>query len=86
MVSKFTNKVDADFAAEKPITVSRLFQKAMALFPDHPALRYRIDGTLGDWEELTYSQYYNKCLKVAKAYIMVSIANLYPATAIAKTD
>ena len=80
---KFANKVDDDFAAEKPITVSQLFQKAVAMFPDLPALRYRIDGTPGDWEELTYSQYYNKCLKVAKAYIKVSIANLYPATATA---
>jgi hypothetical protein len=80
---KFANKLDVinNFAAEKTITVSKLFQKAVAMFPDHPALRYKIDGT-GVWEELTYSQYYNKCVEVARAYIKVRyIAAPWPATA-----
>ena len=58
-----------DFSAEKPTAVSRLFQRAVAMFPDHPALRYKTDNNF--WEELTYSQYYNKCLEVARAYIEV---------------
>ena len=60
-----------DFSAEKPTTVSRLFQKAVAMFPDHPALRYRTDKTF--WDRLTYSQYYNKCLEAARACIKVCI-------------
>ena len=50
-------------------TISKLFQKAVATFPNHPALRYKIDTI---WEELSYSQYYNKCLETARAYIEVS--------------
>ena len=57
---------EKDFAAT---TVGRLFQKAVARFPNHPALRYK---TASSWEELTYSQYYNKCLEAARAYIEVS--------------
>ena len=44
------------FAAEEPTTISRLFQKAVAKFPNHPALRYK-DNT-NHWKELAYTEYY----------------------------
>ena len=71
---KLSADKDGNFAAEKPTTVSRLFQKAVAMFPDHPALRYRTCTAAGGtfrWKELTYSQYYTKCLEAARAYIEV---------------
>ena len=65
---------DGNFAAETPTTVSRLFQKAVAMFPDHSALRHKTCTAAGGtyhWEELTYSQYYSRCLEAARAYIEV---------------
>ena len=63
------------FAVEEPTTISRLFKQAVETFPNHPALRYKTDNF---WEELTYSQYYNKCLETARAYIEVSTSYLLP--------
>lgn len=57
------------FAAEEPTTISRLLQKAVAKFRNHPALRFK-ENTV--WKELTYSQYYDYCVEVAKACIQVT--------------
>ena len=66
---KDPSHTEEGFEAEEAITISKLFQKAVATCPNHPALRYKIDTI---WEELSYSQYYNKCLETARAYIEVS--------------
>ena len=64
--------IEEGFAAEESTTISKLFKKAVEIFPNRYALRYKENNI---WKELTYSQYYKYCCEVAMAYIEVNIAS-----------
>ena len=61
---------ESGIEAEEPITVGQLFKNAVYRFPDHPALKYKEDGT---WKTITYTEYYNLCIKAAKSFLMVRV-------------
>ncbi len=61
------------YGAEEPTTIGRLLQKAVAIFPNRLALRFKETGT---WKELTYLQYYSYCIQVAKAYVEVNYSKV----------
>ena len=54
--------------AEAPVTVGQLFEHAAARFPKHPALKYKEGGI---WKTITYTDYYNFCIKAAKSFLKV---------------
>ena len=54
--------------AVEPITVGQLFKKSVKRFSMHPALKYKEDGT---WKSITYTGYYNLCIKAAKSFLKV---------------
>ena len=61
---------ESGIEAEEPITVGQLFKDAVARFPKHPALKYKEDGM---WKTITYTQYYDLCIKVAKSFLKVRV-------------
>ena len=54
----------------RPATMPEVFQATVARAPRVIALRWK-EG--GQWMDKTYSQYYNECVTVAKAFIKVSV-------------
>ena len=56
--------------AEEPITVGQMFQDTKTRIPDNPALRYKEDPE-GDWVTISYSEYYDLCIRAAKSFIKV---------------
>ena len=50
-------------------TVGKMFLDTVAKYPAHPALRYK-EGR--EWKTITYSEYYNLSITVAKAFLKVS--------------
>ena len=60
--------------AEKPVAVGQLFKDAVARFPMHPALKYKDDGT---WKTITYTGYYDLCIKAAKSFLKVRVRASY---------
>ena len=60
--------------AEEPITVGQLFKDAVERFPNHYALKYKE----GDrWKPITYTEYYNLCIRVAKSFLKVRVTAGY---------
>ena len=57
--------------AEEPITVGQLFKTTVERFPTHPALKYKEDGT---WKTITYTGYYEFCIRAAKSFLKVRVA------------
>ena len=60
--------------AEKPVTVGQLFKDAVARFPMHPALKYKEDRI---WKIITYTGYYDLCIKAAKSFLKVRVGAAY---------
>ena len=56
--------------AEEPITIGQLFMDAVDRFPKHPALKYKEDGK---WKAITYTDYYDLCIKAAKSFLKVRV-------------
>ena len=54
-------------------TVAQLFKSTAERFPMHPALKHKEDGT---WETITYTGYYNHCIKAAKSFLKVRMGAL----------
>ncbi len=54
--------------AVEPTTVGRTFQKTVANYPTHPALRHK-EGE--EWKTITYTDYYNLCVRAAKGFLKV---------------
>ena len=65
---------ESGIEAEKPITVGQLMKDAVARFPAHPALKYKEDGI---WKTITYTDYYNHCIKAAKSFLKVRVGAAY---------
>ena len=59
---------ESGIEAEEPITVGQLFKNAVERFPSQPALKYKEDGI---WKAITYTDYYNHCIKAAKSFLKV---------------
>ena len=55
--------------AEKPITVGQIFKNAVDRLPLHHALQYKGDDGL--WKPITYTEYYDLCIKAAKSFLKV---------------
>lgn len=54
--------------AEAPITFGQMFQNTVKRYPDQIALRYKQDGT---WTDISYTEYYNRCIRAAKSFLKV---------------
>ena len=61
---------ESGIEAEKPVTVGQLFKDVVARFPMHPALKYKEDGI---WKTITYTEYYDLCIKAAKSFLKVRV-------------
>lgn len=60
---------ESGLESEEPITVGKLFQDTVKRIPAQPALKYKEDGT---WKTITFSEYYDLCIKAAKSFLKVS--------------
>ena len=56
--------------AEEPITVGQLFKSTKERFPDHPALKYKEER---EWKSITYTEYYDECIRAAKSFLKVRV-------------
>ena len=56
------------------MTVGQLFKDAVARFPMHPALKYKENGI---WRTITYTEYYDLCIKAAKSFLKVRVGAAY---------
>ena len=54
---------------EKPITVGQLFKNTVDRLPLHHALQFK--GGDGLWKSITYTEYYDLCIRAAKSFLMV---------------
>ena len=60
-------------AAEEPITIGAVMQQTVARVPPHHvALRYKTGET---WNDVTYREYYDRCISAAKSFLAVSNMN-----------
>ena len=55
-------------------TVGQIFKETVEKFPMHPALKYKEDET---WKTITYTGYYNLCIKAAKSFLKVRVGAPY---------
>ena len=61
---------ESGIEAEEPMTVGQLFKNVVARFPMHSALKYEEDEI---WKTITYTGYYNLCIKAAKSFLKVRV-------------
>ena len=61
---------ESGIEAETPITVGQLLQNTVTRFPVHPALKYKEEGI---WKTITYTVYYNLCIRAAKSFLKVRV-------------
>ncbi|KAM9821992.1 long-chain-fatty-acid--CoA ligase ACSBG2-like [Syngnathus typhle] len=57
-------------AADIPVTVHQMFLGTVEAFGDHPALASKKDG---QWETLTWRQYYQQCRTAAKSFMKLGL-------------
>ncbi|XP_030048652.1 long-chain-fatty-acid--CoA ligase ACSBG2 isoform X2 [Microcaecilia unicolor] len=58
------------YGSEPPVTVHQLFQQAVQQYGDWPALAVKKDG---QWETITYLQYYQSCQTAAKGFLKLGL-------------
>ena len=61
---------DTKIGSIEPITIGAMFKKTKERFPNHPALAYEVEGKEG-WTKITYTEYYDLCVKAAKSFLKV---------------
>ena len=66
---------DTELTAAEPVTIGQMFKSICERFPDHAALMYKVGEA---YEAITYKQYYDLCIRVAKSYIKVSLLKFEP--------
>ena len=54
----------------EPFTLGAMFKKTKDQFPNQPALAYEVADTEG-WTKVTYTKYYDLCIKAAKSFLKV---------------
>ncbi|XP_054467417.1 long-chain-fatty-acid--CoA ligase ACSBG2-like [Anoplopoma fimbria] len=57
-------------ASETPITIHQLFLETVEAYGDHPALASKKGG---QWETLSWRQYYEQCRAAAKSYLKLGL-------------
>ncbi|TNN23793.1 Long-chain-fatty-acid--CoA ligase ACSBG2 [Liparis tanakae] len=57
-------------ASETPITIHQLFLQTVNTYGDHPALASKKEG---QWETLTWRQYYGQCRAAAKSFLKLGL-------------
>lgn len=57
--------------SEYPITVGQQFQATSIKYRERKAIVYKQDTT---WYDLNYSEYYLRCIRVAKSFMKVIIS------------
>ena len=62
---------DTELTAAEPITLGQMFKSTRDKYPDYPALQYKEEEG-GKYRPVTYSQYYDICVRVAKSFLKVS--------------
>ena len=60
--------------ADEPTTVGRMFKDTVERIPDHPAHMYKENG---QWESITYKEYYDRCFAAAKSFLKVQYTVVY---------
>ncbi|XP_030647881.1 long-chain-fatty-acid--CoA ligase ACSBG2 [Chanos chanos] len=60
--------------SEPPITIHQMFQQTVDKFGDHPALRWKINGS---WTALTYREYYQQCRAAAKSFLKLGLERFH---------
>ena len=56
-----------------PVTLSQMFQQVVLNYPNKVAMCYKDDsGYEEQWKEVTFQQYFNLCLQVAKSFVKVT--------------
>lgn len=58
-------------ASETPITIHQMFLQTVDSYGDVPALVSKKDG---QWETLTWRQYYEQCRAAAKSFLKVCLS------------
>ena len=61
---------ESGIEAEEPMTVGQLFKDVVKQLPNHAALKHKEDK---EWKTITYTEYYNLCIKAAKSFQKVSV-------------
>ena len=61
---------ETGLAAEEPVTIGEVFRKTRDEYPDLAALCTKEGDT---WNKITYSQYYNLCIRAAKSFLKVCV-------------
>ncbi|XP_029439013.1 long-chain-fatty-acid--CoA ligase ACSBG2-like isoform X1 [Rhinatrema bivittatum] len=62
------------YGAEPPITVHELFQQTLQRYSNWPALAAKRDG---QWETITYLQYYQQCRAAAKGFLKLGLERFH---------
>ena len=57
-------------SAEEPITIGQMMKNTVSKVPDRVGLRYKTGET---WNDITYQQYYDQCIAVAKSFLKVHV-------------
>lgn len=66
---------ESGITAEEPISVGAFFKEAVKNYPDTTALAYK--GEDREWVKLTYTQYYDMCVRAAKSFLKVIIVKVF---------
>ena len=61
-----------ELEAAAPITLGAMFRKTVEKAPDHPALCFK-ENQEGEWQTITYAQYYRYCIQAAKSFLKVGM-------------
>lgn len=61
---------DGGIRSEKPITIATAFRETVVKLPDHIALAEKVNG---EWQTLTYQQYYQIVAQAAKSFIKLGL-------------
>lgn len=59
---------DGGLAAEEPVTIGQIFKKTCSIYPDHTALA---SLQADEWVKVSFSQYYQFCIRAAKSFMKV---------------
>ncbi|XP_058491860.1 long-chain-fatty-acid--CoA ligase ACSBG2-like [Solea solea] len=61
---------DSGLGSETPVTVHQLFLETVEHYGDYPALKSKKEG---QWETLTWRQYYEQCRTAAKGFLKLGL-------------
>lgn len=62
---------ESGICAEEPMTIGQMMKLTVSKIPDHPALRYKTGEDT--WNDVTFQQYYDQSIAVAKSFLKVCV-------------